>query len=63
MRKYQFIFNLDTKEIGFYNPKFENNNKKIGNKNIKKENNAYKNTNIILICILIIILAGIGIFI
>ena len=69
MRKYQFIFNLDTKEIGFYNPKLEKsnknneNNENNENKNIKKENNAYKITNIILILILIFILAGIGIFI
>ena len=64
MRKYQFIFNLDTKEIGFYNPKLEKkSNNNNGNNNIKKENKAYKITNIILIAILIIILVGIGIFI
>ena len=64
MRKYQFIFNLDTKEIGFYNPKLEkNSNKNNGNKDIQKENKAYKITNVILIGILVIILVGIGIFI
>jgi hypothetical protein len=59
MRKYQFVFNLDTKEIGFYNPSLT-----------KEENADGKNSNgsnavlyILLIIALIIIIIGVGIFI
>ena len=58
MRKYQFVFNLDTKEIGFYNPKL---NKKQNNDNNKNGSKTF--LYIILIILLIIILIGVGIFI
>ena len=61
MRKYQFIFNLDSKEIGFYNPKLEqiiddnNNNNDNDNKN-NKNNNINNSSNIILYVVIILIL-------
>ena len=61
MRKYQFIFNLDSKEIGFYNPKlnkYENEENHIINKNISNVT-LY----IILIIILCLLLFGIALFI
>ena len=58
MRKYQFTFNVDKKEIGFYNPNYskENNDSSV---------NGSSNTilYILLIIALVIILIGIGIFI
>ena len=63
MRKYQLIFNIDTKEIGFYNPKLSKNPNY--NTNNPNPNNGSSNTilSIIIIIALCIILIGIGIFI
>ena len=63
MSKYQLVFNLDSKEIGFYNPKLS----KLPNEresNISKSNGSpYFVLSIILIIILCLILVGVGIFI
>ena len=58
MRKYQFIFNLESKEIGFYNPNFE----------IKENSNKNKDSSKIILYVLLIIslcviVVGIGFFI
>ena len=59
MRKYQFVFNLESKEIGFYNPNFEEkNNPKEGTKDSSK-----LILYIALAVALVIIIIGIGIFI
>ena len=52
MRKYQFIFNLDTKEIGFYNPKLD----KILDDNDGHQNSSNNSSNTIIYVIIIIVL-------
>ena len=59
MRKYQFVFNLESKEIGFYNPNFE---KKKTDKEKQKDSSKVV-LYIILAVALVIIIIGIGIFI
>ena len=59
MRKYQFVFNLDTKEIGFYNPKLTKEQNGDGNNSSGSKTILY----ILLIIALIIIIIGVGIFI
>ena len=59
MRKYQFVFNLESKEIGFYNPNFE---KKKGGKETPKDSSKLV-LYIVLAIALVIIIVGIGIFI
>ena len=59
MRKYQFVFNLESKEIGFYNPNFE---KKKGGKETPKDSSKLV-LYIVLAVALVIIIVGIGIFI
>ena len=63
MRKYQLIFNIESKEIGFYNPKLSKYKTKIDEKNKKNENSQNTFLYIILIISLCIILFGISIFI
>ena len=58
MRKYQFTFNLDKKEIGFYNPNYRKEN---NDSSVKGSSNTI--LYILLIIALVIILIGIGIFI
>ena len=60
MRKFQFIFNLDTKEIGFYNPKLNKYNNEGYNINKNSSNIIIY---IILIIILCLLLFGICLFI
>ena len=60
MKNYQFTFNLETKEIGFYNPNLE---KKNNNKNERYGEKTNIVLYIILIVALVIILIGIGFFI
>ena len=59
MRKYQFVFNLESKEIGFYNPNLEKKNNDKENPKDSSKVVLY----IILAVALVIILIGIGIFI
>ena len=63
MSKYQLVFNLDSKEIGFYNPKLS----KLPNENEDNKGNSDGNSyfvlSIILIIFLCLILIGVGIFI
>lgn len=57
MKNYQFTFNLETKEIGFYNPKLDKINNNKNERYGEKTNNILY---IVLIVALVIILIGIG---
>ena len=63
MRKYQFIFNIDSKEIGFYNPKISKYKTKIDDIKNKKEISQKYLLYKILIIFLCFILFGISFFI
>jgi hypothetical protein len=63
MSKYQLIFNLDSKEIGFYNPKLSELPNESQNNNSKSSGSGYFVLSIILIIVLCLILIGVGIFI
>lgn len=63
MSKYQLIFNLESKEIGFYNPKLSKLPNESENNNNKSSGNSYFILSLILIIVLCLILIGVGIFI
>jgi len=63
MSKYQLVFNLDSKVIGFYNPKLSKLPNESESNNGKSGGNSYLVLSIILIIILCLILIGVGIFI
>ena len=63
MSKYQLVFNLDSKEIGFYNPKLSKLPNESESNNDKSGGNSYLVLSIILIIILCLILIGVGIYI